>query len=348
VNLNFVMQKIEGGSKMNETPVRRPMTFTFLELLDRTFRIYRENFLTIVGLVAVVTIPITILELILNSSVTPTPQSFSSAIAASSGAGLLSNILGLIQTVLIYAPLTYIASEALFGHKVSIGEAFSGTSSRFTKVGCGLIVLGIVIAIFAVAAVLLMAAFPPALALTGILIYIFISASALMFPVLTLEDIGPSAAITRSYTLGKRRFWAAVGLGVILTIIGTLILAILGGTASLLVLSIAPGRGSSMQILLITFLTTVIGILITPLTPIGFTLLYYDIRVRSEGLDIMLDSSGGTGARPANFASPQNKFGLDGHDWRNVAILTIGGLVIGLLASTAIQGFISQFSRTAR
>ena len=49
-----------------EAPSRRPMTFTFLELLDRTFRLYRENFVTIVGLVAIVTIPITIITLLLN------------------------------------------------------------------------------------------------------------------------------------------------------------------------------------------------------------------------------------------------------------------------------------------
>ena len=335
---------------MSEAHLRRPMTFSFLELLDRTFRIYRENFLTIVGLVAVVTIPITILELILSSASTRpvTGQSFNSAIAASSGTGLLSNILNLIQTVLIYAPLTYIASEYLFNRKVTIREAFSGTSNRFTKVGCGLILMGIVIAVFAIAAVLVMAAFPPALALTGILVYIFVSASALMFPVLTLEDIGPSAAITRSYTLGKRRFWVLLGLGVILTIIGTLVGAILGGSVTFLVLSIAPARGGMLQLGLITFLTTLVTIIITPLSPIAFTLLYYDIRVRSEGLDIMLDTSEGRGARPTNFTSPQNKFGLDAHDWRNVAILTVCGLVVGLLASSTIQNFINQYSRTLR
>ena len=332
---------------MTETPARRPMTFSFLELLDRTFRIYRENFLTIVGLVAVVTIPITILTLILNP-VQPTGLR-----GGGSGGQLLINLLNLVQTVLIYAPITYIASEALFNRKVSIGEAFSGTRSRFTKVGCGLLLLGFVIGVFAVGAAALALAFPPALALTGILVYIFVSASALLFPVLTLEDISPSAAITRSYTLGKRRFWVAVGLSVILTIIGTLLLAILGGSVTLLILSIAPERGSMVQIALITFLTTLISIIITPLTPIGFTLLYYDIRVRSEGLDIMLDSSEGTSARPANFASPQNKFGLDSHDWRNVAILTGCGLVVGILASNAIpsntiQSIINTYSSTAR
>ncbi|MEO8611372.1 MAG: hypothetical protein ABI690_25975 [Chloroflexota bacterium] len=335
---------------MNETPSRRPMTFTFLELLDRTFRIYRENFLTIVGLVALVTVPITILELILNSATTRplNSQSLGSAFAASSGVGLISNILNLIQTVLIYAPLTYIASEYLFNRKVSISEAFSGARDRFTKVGCGLILLGFVIVIFAIVVFFVGAIFPPLFALAGILIYVFVSASVLLFPVLTLEDVSSSAGITRSYSLGKRRFWAAIGLSLILSIIGGLLGAILGGSVTLLVLSIAPSTSTTLQYGLITFLTTLISIVITPLSPIGFTLLYYDIRVRSEGLDIMLDSSEGAGARPINFASPPNKFGLDGHDWRNIAILTIGGLVIGLLVSAPIIAFVNQYSRSLR
>lgn len=337
---------------MTEMPTRRPMTFSFLELLDRTFRLYRENFLTIVGLVAIVTVPITILNLLLNPAsaalLSNQPTTFR-ATTGSSAAQLLLSILNLVQTVLIYAPITYIASEYLFNRKVSIGEAFSGASDRFTKVGCGLILMGFVIAIFAIAAAFVVAAFPPALALAGILVYIFVSASALMFPVLTLEDIGPSAAITRSYSLGKRRFWALVGVGVILAIIGALVGAILGGSATLLVLSVTPARGGGMvQIVLITFLTTLISIVITPLSPIAFTLLYYDIRVRSEGLDIMLDSSEGARTRPANFASPDSRFGLDGHDWRNVAILTVLGLVVGVLASGLIRSYIELYSRMLR
>jgi hypothetical protein len=334
---------------MNETPSRRPMTFTFLELLDRTFRLYRENFLTIVGLVAIVTIPITVISLLLNPTTVNLLRNQPNTIN-NTGGGLqyLGGLLGLIQIVLIYAPLTYIASEYLFNHKVTIGEAFSGARNRFTKMGCGIILLGIFVFVVAIIAVILVAVIPPALALFGILIYIIVSAYSVFFPVMTLEDIGPSAAITRSYTLGKRRFWTVVGLGIILAIISVIVEAILGGSAALLIYSATPGRNSGSQLLLVTFLSTLISIFITPISPIAFTLLYYDIRTRSEGLDIMLDSSGNPAARPSDFASPQSGFRLDGHDWRNIAILTAVGLVTGLLASGIIKAFIDQFSRTLR
>ena len=56
----------EGDGAMEMTASRPTMTFTFLELLDRTFRIYRDNFATLIGLVALVTIPLSIVNLILT------------------------------------------------------------------------------------------------------------------------------------------------------------------------------------------------------------------------------------------------------------------------------------------
>src|SRR5689334_12318286 len=136
---------------MNETPSRRPMTFSFLELLDRTFRLYRENFLTIVGVVALVTIPITLITLILNPSTAALLSNRTPTLSTSStGAQSLGGLLSLIQIVLVYAPLTYIASEYLFNHKVSIGEAFSATRSRFGKMGCGINLLGIFVFVVAI------------------------------------------------------------------------------------------------------------------------------------------------------------------------------------------------------
>ena len=334
-------------TEMTETPVRRPMTFSFLELLDRTFRLYRENFLTIIGVVAVVTVPISLITYFLNQSVYASQSSTLRTSTAASGALFLISILGLVQAVLTNAPVIYIASEYLFNHKVSIGEAFSGTSSRFTKMGCGIILLGIFIVVVALLATFLVAAIPPALALLGILIYIFVASFSVFFQVITLEDIGASAAITRSYTLGKRSFWTVVGLSIVVTIIGLIVTTIINGSSTFLINSIAPGQSYTTQTLLITLVRQLVNIFTTPISLIAFTLLYYDIRTRTEGLDIMLDSSG-PAARPLNFAPPENRFRFDGHDWRNIAILTAVGLVVGLLGSAVVKTIIDQYSGLLR
>jgi hypothetical protein len=38
-----------------------------LELLDRAFRIYRDNFTTFIGIVALVIVPTTVISLVMNS-----------------------------------------------------------------------------------------------------------------------------------------------------------------------------------------------------------------------------------------------------------------------------------------
>ena len=53
---------------MASTVGRSPATFSFFELLDSTFRIYRANFATYVGLTAVILIPIAVISLVLNYS----------------------------------------------------------------------------------------------------------------------------------------------------------------------------------------------------------------------------------------------------------------------------------------
>jgi hypothetical protein len=336
---------------MNEAPAHRPMTFTFLELLDRTFRLYRENFLTIVGLVAVVSIPIGIITYILAPPTSNLLVGQSPAVARTSinsGAQIITNLLGLIQTILIGAPITYIASEYLFNHKVSIGEAFSSTRHRFAKMGCGMILLVIFAVAIALFAIFLVALIPPALALLGIPIYILIAAISVIYQVLTLEDIGSSAAIARSYTLGKRRFWTVMGLILITYIIFAIFEAILGGSVTVLITSTTSAQNFNTRLLLSTFGLRFIGLFTAPISPIAFTLLYYDIRTRSEGLDIMLDSSGNPAARPSDFASPKSGFRIDGHDWRNIAILTAVGLITGILASGIIKPFVDQFSRNLR
>ncbi|MCB9451044.1 MAG: hypothetical protein H6672_06365 [Anaerolineaceae bacterium] len=333
---------------MIETPSRRPMTFTFLELLDRTFRLYRDNFITIIGVVAIVTIPMTILSLLLNPVSYALLTNQYSYPTTNLGTQLLLALLAIVQTVLIFAPIIYIASEYLFNHKVSIGEAFSDIRHRFVKMGCGMIVFSIFTGVVAVLIGFLVAVTPLLLALFGILIYIIISAYAVFFQVLALEDIGAGTAVTRAYLLGKRRFWTVVGLGLVLIIINAIVGAIFGGSVTFLVLSTAPGQSSSVQFLLLTFLNTLINIFLTPIFPIAFTLLYYDIRTRTEGLDIMLDSDENPAARPADFHSPDSRFSTDGHDWRNIAILTGIGLVAALVANSFITNLVEQMTRTLR
>ncbi len=329
---------------MEPTP-RQPMTFSFPELIQRTFRIYRENFLTIIGLVAFVTIPISLINIIISpqplAALTTSTAALSDTPDMSS---LLLSLLTLVQTILITAPLTYLASEYLFGHKLSISEAFSGVSHRFTQIGCGVLLIGFVIGLLAVFIMFLVIAFPPALVLSGLLLHIIIAASALMFPVLTLENIGATAALSRSWSLGKRRFWAAFGVGVVAVLISLLVSSILVGIVTILITTAAPNMNLNLQYLVISLISDIVSIFIIPISPIAFTLMYYDIRMKTEDLGTLLNTGVTASQRPNNFISPVSRFQFDSHDWRNIAILSVIGLIVGVIGNNLIQQFIQQLA----
>lgn len=314
---------------------RQPMTYSFLALLSRTWQIYRDNFATIIGLVAFVTIPISLLNII----VAPQPLALLPTASGTLPEGadtsaLLMNLLNLIQTVLISAPLTYLVSEAVFGRKLTIGEAFSGISNRLTPIGCGVLFVGIGLGLLALFIIFLAIVFPPALVLAGLLLHIIIATSALMFPVLTLENISPTSTISRSWILGKRRFWVVFGIGIVVAIITLVISAFIAAVLDAFIGNAAPTMNANVQYLVASIASDVIGIFITPITPIAFTLLYYDIRSRSENLDSQLTAPT---SRPIDLASPSTPFRFDSHDWRNIAILSVLGLVLGIVANNLIQ-----------
>ncbi len=322
-----------------QPPARQPMTSTFRELITRTFNIYRENFMTIIGLVAFITIPISLLTII----IAPQPLTMLSVQTADSvdSSALLINLLNLIQSILITAPLTYLVSESLFNHKLTITEAFSGVSQRFTQIGCGVLLVGFILAMLGVFVIFIMLSFPPALAFGGIFIHIIVAASALMFPVLTLENINPTAAVSRSWSLGKRRFWAVMGVVLVVVVIAFIITSLIATGVGLLLTTVAPAMNSNLQFLLISIVSDVIGIFITPISPIAFTLLYYDIRTKTESLDTQLAAPA---TRPFNLDTPPARFQFDSHDWRNIAILSLIGLIVGVLANNLILQFIEQFT----
>jgi hypothetical protein len=329
------------------------MTFTFLELLDRTFRIYRENFLTLIGLAALVTIPLTVIDLIVSLPVLGSTTNFSTfgqrgmspeLTSALCMFYLVSGVIGLLQFVLINAPITYIASENQLGRRVSIGQAFSATRSRFSNVTFGIILLGVVIFAFAIAVALVGVICPPVFATIGVVVYIYLSTYAFLAPVLVLEDVGTSFGINRAWSLGKARFWMIVGVWAALTVISLVITVAFTAAAEWIILQVLPRTVSLTTTQVInTVLTTIVGLFIVPLLPIALTLLYYDTRTRYEGLDIALQALGRPDARPRDVASPPGGAGLNSKDWVNIAILTVGSLVIGLLAGAAVMSLINTF-----
>src|SRR5260221_1251460 len=66
---------------------------------------------------------------------------------------------------------------------------------------------------------------------------------------------------------------------------------------------------------------------LAPILPIAYTLMYYDTRVREEGLDIALKSVAVPDASPGDVPTPPPGPFMVRKDWSNLGMLALLGLV---------------------
>ena len=140
-------------------------------------------------------------------------------------------------------------------------------------------------------------------------------------PVVTLEAVGPFAAIGRAWRLGKAHFWMLVMFQIAIGLIGGLVgLGIAALTANL----------TSMPT--VTLLTAIGTSLTAPLGIIGATLLYIDARVRYDGLNDDLAYLGRLDAR-LNELPVRRAEGslLGGSDVLNMIILVVLFVALSIL-----------------
>jgi hypothetical protein len=251
----------------------RPMTLG--ELLDRTFSLYRKNFLLFVGIVA---LPYLVLLAFQLSGVAFRLGGRSNTLQLMS---VLWTFATLIVNLGVYAAsqgATVIAVSHLhLGRPISIAESFAGIKGRILYIA--LIVIGYGIGI-GVGFVLLI--------IPGIILALMWS---LTVPVAVLEDTGLRDSVSRSAQLTK----GARGRAFIIYLLFVILLyaaymvwmiplfAVIG--------AMSRGHNNPSEIMLWTQITFPVGVflsqcLVAPLMTIGLSLFYYDQRVRKEAFDL--------------------------------------------------------------
>ncbi|MGE3619016.1 MAG: hypothetical protein AB7L84_01020 [Acidimicrobiia bacterium] len=113
--------------------------------------------------------------------------------------------------------------------------------------------------------------------------------AALLFvtaPALVAEDLGPFAALRRSMQLTGRRYGATLGFCTLLVIVLWLFDEALSAIPSLL--SLVPGLDGLLWVF-VAATGIVSGVLLAPVTAAAATLWYFDLRVRTEGLDVAVE-----------------------------------------------------------
>ena len=286
------------------------------DLLDEAIRLYRYNFIPFVGVVAVVQVPVLLLNLLmtmLNFAFNPQQviglaalqsllrgQSLSSAdmaamsdqpppnLALLMGWVALSYFVDYLQLAAYLAVLAGTARMVLshfLGETAGIGATWRATLPRWKSLlglSALIIVLDIGLFVWCIVPCVGWVSGPPLLA------YLNVCWLALAAPVVALEGTGAAGALRRSWHLARTRFWHIVGVG----LFGYVLQWVLVSAPALLILVAVTAVGLPAMAGLIgsNVVTMTLAALISPVILIAVSLLYLDLRVRHEGLDLVLQA----------------------------------------------------------
>jgi hypothetical protein len=264
------------------------------DLLDETFRMYRRHFLLFAGISVILSIPEAALSsfsyytLFSNFLQQAGPGLGLSPDRALLDAGtLVVYAVGVLITLafvpLFYGAVTYAACESALGRPVTPSSVLSGVMRRYFPLMGYWLLIGLMVLLFC---------------LIPLWIWIWV-AWAVVMPVMFIENVGLGAAMGRSWRLVEGRWWRTFFtlslMFIIWFVVRTALRAFIVLAQSLLQLVI-----SSVAVLWISAATSVIvGSLVNPLLQIAIVLIYLDLRVRREGLDLFQLAQRVTGAQPA-------------------------------------------------
>ncbi len=103
-------------------------------------------------------------------------------------------------------------------------------------------------------------------------------------PAIVIEGLGPIAGMRRSLRLCSARYWPVLGIALLCGLITSLVGGIIGGLTGVPVALIGYRWGFP----LLALGNTATAVLITPLSSVVATLIYFDLRIRQEGLDLQI------------------------------------------------------------
>lgn len=267
----------------------RPLTLG--EILDRTFSLYRKHFLLFIGITAIphllnlaVSLAQTFLMTLpqLPGRVPPrVPSDQFQAVGTSMLLGIVGGVvLGLIIFLVAYTlsqgATVYAVSDLYLGRPTTIGASFRKMGGQLLN-----LCLVVVVSFFSLLVAFIFLLIPGFYLLCRLLVCI---------PAALLEDLGPFAAIERSFALTRdfagRSFliyllyWAVgYGAGLLLAApfsFAAIILGMKNPEIMRVLMALADVGG---------FLA---GVLVGPILTIATAVFYYDLRVRKEAFDLQI------------------------------------------------------------
>jgi hypothetical protein len=295
-------------------------------ILDRTFKIYKDNFIRFVTIVAIIQVPITLLTIVSMSFLQRGVFGRSEAGYERSeidtrqirnmnavedrtrfddisddednywavfigGVGIfITGVLSMLGRCLCRGALIKSVSELYLGNEISVGQAYRFVWPKFLT----LIFAGILVVLMIYLGLLL-------LVVPGILFGLWF---ALTTPAIVVENLKATEGMSRSKALASGNLGKIFSVAFLTMVIAWVV--VLPFQYIGIFLSRLLFLDNIVLMNFVNQLAALVGqILVSPIMAITYILLYYDLRIRKEGFDlVMLANSIGSGQGDIN-VSPQ-------------------------------------------
>ena len=318
------------------------------ELLDRAIRLYRRNFLTFIGIIAVVQIPLMLLSLGISIpffTVQGADSLPETGLGVIVGVGVVSAVVVAVLNFILLqgvatAVITRAVADAYLGNPVTIVGAYRKVGRAWIPLLGALLLSGLIsIGLF----IWWLVPCVGWLTGLGILLFFTMVIIPLIAPIVVLERQSATGAIRRAWDLARRRFWWVLGFVFVLFLFGALVV---NGPAVLVVMLLdwasgnAPGvvAGQSvLHLVMRTAVSSLFGLLYLPLQFTAVTLLYFDLRIRTEGFDLAVLAASASERPPevgeltAQAPTPERGRLITKREFLYFVLLTVGFVVLYII-----------------
>ena len=297
------------------------------ELLNGGFSYLRDNPRTVLGLSFLVVALTSLLPALGLADVTGAYADFFSSEIVNpedlelSGTALVSVYLGaLLQflgSVLLSGLLSTVVAAAVLGRRLSCGKppALRGSwGSLWALVGfyLGLVTAAAIVLVLGLLITSVLLVLLPPLGLLLFLLFFagFIALfgwlmvkTSLAVPAAVVERVGPGRALARSWQLSTGNFWWIAAVLFLALLLSSVLSNVLSTPFSLAAVLVEVPLGESALTSVLAALLSFLGLLVTGCVSEPFTagvtaLLYLDVRMRREGLDLRVREAVRAGATP--------------------------------------------------
>ncbi len=294
------------------------------EVLDYTFNIYRKNFLKLIVVFGLLSFPLDIISSIIDNSSSlvnkimkimennfnnpkAAMEAFNKLMSANEAASVNPwvNIISVLSIIalIIYLPALYkMVSEAFKGNSITVEDSYKYSFKRFfSYVGALMLFVLITFFVTVVVTIALVIAFAILYLISNLVgplrvVIIIISMIALIFITimfsfylyatfsfmtvsLVAEEKSPMEAIKRGFSLAQFKLFRFTGV--------TILMSLIIGIPSLIIqqIGLAISRATGIDMIQhIIFAGT--GVVLNPIMFVLVIVLYYDYKIRREGIDI--------------------------------------------------------------